>query len=1021
MTSVQPLIVGIGASAGGIPALEGFFRALEPDCGPDCGMAFVIVTHLSPDRKSLLQQIVLRYTKMPVLSAADGQRVEPEHVYVMPEGKFITIRDGILRLHPDDPANRERKPVDVFFGALGEDQGERAVGIVMSGGDSDGTLGVKIIKEHGGITIGQGRDGSAPVNASMPESARAAGGIDFVDSVERMPARLLQIRRGLDTPKPFEIETTRQVQEEIAQILRSRTGRDFSGYKSKTFMRRVARRMKVVQIAEPQDYLQRLREDANEVSDLFRDLLINVTGFFRDPEAFDALRDQVLGPLFDGRGADETIRIWVPGCATGEEVYSLGILLQETIDDLAHPPRVQIFATDIDEEALGVARAGRYPEPLLSGVGPERRKRFFHSDGAALVICKEVRDMCIFSPHSVIGDPPFSRMDLVSCRNLLIYMGSALQDQVIPTFHYALKPGGYLFLGSAEGVSRHAHLFGAVDMKNRIFQSRGHDAMPRRLPMSVDGLALKHYSSIGTRRTASSSDRPLRKLVEAQVLERHAPAHVVVTAEGEITFHSSNTGRYLEAPRGAPNRDLIDTARRELRIDLRAALRQAQKSLRPATRQVMMLENEGHDGFLVEIVVEPLESSLSNEPLFLVLFKYLSEAQPLLEQIEAAAPDEGQEAVERELRELRERLQSTIEEYETALEELKSSIEELVSVNEEAQSTNEELEASKEEMRSLNEELTTINAELTTSVEELDRANSDLQNLYAATEIATIFMDGQLVIRNFTPAASAFFNLRASDVGRPLTDLAGRLAFPELEARVREVFGTGEGYEHRLSPPDGDQHYLMRLMPYRDHSEGIGGVVVTIVEVSFLAHAERQQKMLLVELNDRIRTILTAAIDMARNTGQGAGSLDEFSDRLVGRLHGMAQAYELLIETEWTTVPIDALVRTGLCGIDPARVEMSGEKIRLRPRQALQLGLILNELGLEAGRGGLREGEALVIAWRLEEGWMILDWQQRGGLAAGMTHRIEALTTRITALGGLGEIKDTADGPLFKLRLPLET
>lgn len=1019
MTALQPLVVGIGASAGGIPALEGFFRSLDDECG----MAFVIVTHLSPDRKSMLDRIVARYTRMPVLTATDGLRVEPEHVYVMPEGRFMTIRDGALWLHEDDPVRRERKPVDVFFAALAEDQGDHAVGIVLSGGDSDGTLGVRFIKEHGGVTLAQGRDGSAPANPEMPENARASGGIDFFEPVEQMPARLMQIRRDAVTPAPLdhEQEASAQVQQEIAKILRSRTGRDFSGYKAKTFLRRVARRMKVVGCATPETYLQRLHDEPGETAELFRDLLINVTGFFRDAEAFEALRTQVIARLLDGRGADEAIRIWVPGCATGEEVYSLGILLHEALNDIAHPPRVQLFATDIDEDALTVARAGRFPAQLLTGVSPERRQRFFRKDGAAFVICKEVRDMCIFSPHSVIGDPPFSRMDLVSCRNLLIYMDAGLQDQVIPTFHYALKPGGYLFLGSAEGVSRHAHLFGPIDKRSRIFQSRGHDGAPRRLPMSVEGMALNHTASPHSRRIIATADRPLRKLVEAQVLDRHAPAHVVVTTEGEITFYSSNTGRYLEAPRGAPNRDLIDMARRELRIDLRAALRQSQKTLRPAMRQVLMLENEGHDGFLVEIVVEPLETSLSSEPLFLVLFKYLSEAQPLLEQIEEAAPDEAQEAVERELRELRERLQSIIEEYETALEELKSSNEELVSVNEEAQSTNEELEASKEEMQSLNEELTTINGELSSSVEELDRANSDLQNLYAATQVATIFMDGKLVIRNFTPAASAFFNLRDSDVGRPLTDLASHLDFPGLEARVREVFQTGEGFEQRLSAQRNDQSYLVRLMPYRDHGEGIGGVVVTIVDVSTLAMAERLQRKLFTELNDRVRDLLAAAIDMTGGARHGAASLDAFADDLTKRLHGMARTCELLIETGWTTVPIDALVKTGLVEIDPARVEMTGEEIRLRPRQALQLGLILNELAFEAGRGGVREGEAPVIAWRLEEGWMTLEWQERGGSSTGMARRIEALATRIIALGGLGEIRDTAEGPLFALRLPLET
>ncbi|WP_341212986.1 chemotaxis protein CheB [uncultured Limimaricola sp.] len=835
MTTDDFLVVGLGASAGGIPALEGFFKALPADCG----MAIVIVTHLNPDRRSLLHEIIGHYTELPVHVATDGQELSPDNVYVMPEGRVLTVEAGRLRLRPDDPLHRERKPIDAFFASLARDRGEAAVGIVLSGGDSDGTLGVRAIKQGGGMTLAQAHDGSNPRNPEMPDNAVASGLVDFVEPVEQMPARLAQIAQGLALPADALADSAQALrfQTEISELLRAQTGHDFAGYKNKTFMRRVTRRMKVVETTDVEAYLDLLQRNPNEAQALFQDLLINVTSFLRDPEAFEALRTQVLPALFEGRGAGDTIRLWVPGCATGEEVYSLGILLREHMDAMTQRPRVQIFATDIDEQALMVARAGRYPAALLERLSPERRRRFFRADGACEVISKEVREMCIFSPHSVTGDPPFSRMDLVSCRNLLIYMGTALQDQVIPTFHYALRPGGYLFLGTSEGVSRHAHLFGAIDKKRRIFQSRGHGSVPRRLPMAVEGTATRTRVRAEERRGLDAGGRHLRQVVEAQVLERHAPAHVAITAEGEIVFFSNNTGSYLEAPRGAPSHQILELARRELRIDLRAALRQVFESRRPATRQVLVMDRDGHDGMVVELRVEPLDVPDWSEQMYLVLFKDLTEAQPLLDQIQAAAPDDGRDAVEREMRDLRERLQSTIEEYETALEELKSSNEELVSVNEEAQSANEELEASKEEMQSLNEELTTINAELTVSVEDLDRANADLQNLYAATEIATIFLDGALVIRNYTPAASAFFSLRDTDIGRPLTELASRLHNPDLEAQVRAVFDTGTGSEYRVTTGEDDKHYLIRLAPYRDGNHAIGGVVVTIVDITNIARS----------------------------------------------------------------------------------------------------------------------------------------------------------------------------------------
>ncbi|PBB17428.1 CheR family methyltransferase [Mesorhizobium sp. WSM4313] len=987
MTSQTPLIVGIGASAGGIPALEGFFRELPNDSG----MAFIIVTHLSPERRSLLHEVIGRYTAISVLVAEEGAELRANTVHVMPEGKILTVRDGRLRLTDDDPVHRERKPIDILFASLAKDQGENAVGIVLSGGDSDGTLGVKAIKESGGITMAQAHDGSGPRNPEMPASAMASGLIDFAEPVEHMAERLLQIRESLSAldglinhEQDRQRDQVQRVQKEISTLLRSHTGHDFSGYKPRTFMRRVARRMKVVHLQTLEAYLQRLHDDPSEVLALFRDLLINVTNFFRDNDAFSALKEQVLPRLFEGRGADETIRLWVPGCATGEEVYSLGILMREQMEGLEITPRVQIFATDIDEEALSVARAGRYPPALLADVNAERLKRFFRRDGVSYVVSKDVREICIFSPHNVISDPPFSRMDLVSCRNLLIYLGGELQSQVIPTFHYALKPGGYLFLGTSEGVARHADLFAPLDKQNRIFQARDHGGVSRlrRLPMAVDHSGLRRRGVTSDRDQFDANGVQLRQRAELQVLERHAPAHVVITHDGEILHYSSNTDRFLGMPRGAPNRHLFDLARRELRADLRAALRQAMETGRSASRQVLMLDENGEDGNITNLTIEPLDGPKGRESLYLVLFTPVGHwRRPSTVEGAERQAEEAEAMAEGELRELRERLQSTIEEYETALEELKSSNEELVSVNEEAQSTNEELEASKEEMQSLNEELTTINAELASSVEDLDRANADLRNLYAATQIATVFLDGNLVIRNFTPAAADFFGLRQADIGRPLTELAGALQYPDLETQVREVFRSGEGIERQLSTEDGGTHYLVRLAPYRNQDEEVGGVVITIVDVASLVRAEQQQKVLISELNHRVKNMLAVVISIAKSTRKTAPSLEHFSENLIGRLHAMARAYSLLSEADWTKVSIRDLVRAEAETFGVERLELEGAEVALAPQHALSLGMVIHEIATNAAKyGALSNGTGAVsVNWKHEHGRIRLQWIEKGG------------------------------------------
>ncbi|MER9326864.1 PAS domain-containing protein [Mesorhizobium sp. M0152] len=965
--------------------MEGLFKGVTGQPG----MAFVIITHLSPKRESLLHEVVRRYTAMPVAVIEDGMTVQPNHVYVMPQNVVLTIDRGVLHLRRPNGFSQERKPIDIFFSALAEDQGEYAVGVILSGGDSDGTLGAKAIKERGGLTVAQMSDGYGPRNPDMPQSAISSGLVDIAVPAEEIGAKLDAFARSFDTLNGLadddsdETAELNKVRDEIYGILRSRSGHDFSGYKTRTFLRRIKRRMQIAQLQSISVYIKWLKEDPREVMNLLRDLLINVTNFFRDPEAFAVLENLIVPQLFEGKDASDAVRVWVPGCATGEEVFSIGMLLREHMEKLPAAPRVQIFATDIDEPALAVARAARYPEALLKGLSPERRERFFNNDGESYVLSNEIRELCIFSPHSVIRDPPFSRMDLVSCRNLLIYFGTGIQNRVIPVFHYALKPGGYLFLGTSESVGQHDDLFATVDKKHRIFQAREHASPHVRLPVLIgDGRsgAFPHEST-GARKGAPGY--PLRQAVEAQVLERFAPPHVLVNGDGDVVYYSARTGRYLEAPQGIPSRQLLTMARRGLRLDLRAALREATTTRRTVVRENLTVEEDGERVQPIKLTIEPLAERDNGEPLYLVLFEPSGPVQARSGMDGESRESDSTADLERELRDTRERLQSTIEEYETALEEVKSSNEELVSVNEEAQSTNEELEASKEEMQSLNEELNTINAELTSKIEELDHANSDLRNLFESTEIATIFLDRNLVVRTFTPAASSFFSLRPSDVGRPLTDLSSQLDYPQLKPHIDKVFETGETLNHHLARDTKGRFHMVHINPYRDKSNRIQGVVVTLVDVTVLAQAEEHQQVLISELNHRVKNMLAVIVSIANRTRESSETKEEFAQALIGRLHAMSRAYGLLSRERWKEASVKKLLHQEIepFGID--RFELEGEEVKLGPQQGLSLSMAIHELATNAAKYGAlsKPRGKVVVKWSSDDDVFTLAWREKDGPA----------------------------------------
>ena len=969
-------IVGIGASAGGVEALEQFFKSAPAENG----LAFVVVTHLPPDRESMLSEILGRATRMPVVDARDGATVEAEHVYVLPSSAILTIRDGRLRLRRTGSADRERAPIDVFFNSLAEDQGEHAIGIVLSGGGHDGTLGLKAIKEHGGLTIAQGSNVTRPRFAEMPSSAVAAGIVDLELPVENIPERIIAYVRNWGA---FDTERPRDALTNIYAVLRTRTGHDFREYKERTFQRRVQRRMQVVQTTRLEDYAERLQKEPEEVNALFRDLLIGVTDFFRDATAFQALETLVIPKLFEDKSADDEVRVWVAGCATGEEAYSIAILLREHLEKVSSPPKVQIFATDIDEAGMGVARAARYPASVVKEVSPERLRRFFVHETGTYRVVKELRDMCIFSAHSVIRDPPFSRLDLISCRNLLIYLKPELQGQIIPLFHYSLRPSGFLFLGSSENVSRHNELFVSLDRKNRVFRRR--DLVAR------STLPLQQFLPQSRREAARSEENPnglvqrsdmLRRVANI-IVEHFAPTYVIVDEAGQTLFFSPGTGKYLQPAAGPPTRDVVAMARPGLRTDLRTALHRAKETGKRVVRDRITVQMNGGIQ-MVSVTVEPINEG--KEIAYGIVF---TDRDPIrgVDELPSAERPDGQDTtvqqIEKELQETKERLQSTIEELETANEEFRSSNEELLSVNEELQSTNEELETSKEELQSVNEELQTVNNELSSKIDELDRANSDLNNLFQSTKIATIFLDQNLVIRSFTPAVTVLFNLIPGDRGRPLTDIVSRINYPDLENDVRRVSAGGEMVERSVSLTGGKGHHLARILPYRAANNKIDGVSLTFVDITNIVAAEEQQRVLAAELSHRVKNTLSVVSSIAERTLPD----DEIKKDLIGRLHALGHTHDVLSQGGWTEASLRDLILAELSPhvtSDSSNLRVSGPPVMLKPQAALFLTLAIHELSTNAAKYG-----ALSIAeGRVDVSWTItgdgvprldLSWKEEGG------------------------------------------
>jgi len=852
-------IVGIGASAGGLAAFQAFFSGMPADSHP--GMAFVLVQHLAPDHKSILSELIQHHTPLQVFEVTDGMTVQPNCVYIIPPNRDMAFLNGALHLLEPTAPHGHRLPIDFFFRSLAQDQHERAICIVLTGAGSDGTLGVRAIKGEGGMVMAQHLD-SAEYDG-MPRSAIATGLVDYALSPAEMPAQLLAYTTYAFGKSPWLAAAlapkTENALQKIFVLVRAQTGHDFSQYKPSTLHRRIERRMAVHQIEAIDSYVKYLQQTPAEVEALFHDLLIGVTQFFRDPDAFQALERDIIPRLFAGKPAGAVIRVWSAGCSTGEEAYSIAILLLEYMQALKQNYTVQIFATDIDSQAIAKARTGRYPASIASDLSAQRLADFFtvEADGIAYRIHKGLRDMLVFSEQDVIKDPPFSKLDLISCRNLLIYMGSELQHKLLALFHYALNPGGLLFLGTSESVGEFGDLFGVLDRKSKFYLRKEDRHGAQRttmgrllLPMAARDAAQPWV----VRKTALPAKPPLRELIEQALLQQLEPVGALVNGQGDILYLHGRSGLYLEpAPGEAGINNILKMAREGLRRDLTIALHKAVRTGEIVQCPGLHVKTNAH--FTpVNLSICPLatapppavaSAALSEVPLFLVI---LAEAQIGLEPAQQVAlsviagvenPDDTADhsdpriaALRQELRAKEEYLQTTNEELETANENLKSSNEEMQSVNEELQSANEELETSREELQSVNEELITVNAELQTKVTDLSRANNDMNNLLAGSGVGTVFVDHQLRILRFTPEARAIINLIPGDEGRPVAHIVSNLVgYDHLVADVKVVLDSLIQKEVDVQTTAG-KWYTMRILPYRTLDNVIEGAVITFVDIT---------------------------------------------------------------------------------------------------------------------------------------------------------------------------------------------
>ncbi|WP_244511164.1 chemotaxis protein CheB [Magnetospirillum fulvum] len=827
-------IVGIGASAGGLEALERFLLPIPSGCG----LAFVVIQHLDPDQSSAIVSLLQRVTSMEVAEAEDGKTVRPNAVYVIPRNRDLSIREGRLWLLPTAMPHAPRRPVDHFFSALAEDQREFAIGVVLSGMGADGTLGLGAIKASGGLTLAQ-----SPEEAgfdSMPKSAIEAGFVDIVAPASALITEILDCRRrpvsGLDE------EQSRSALNTIIALLNERSRHDFTLYKTTTLFRRIERRVALHRLDSLPDYVRYLHENPREIDLLFRELLIGVTNFFRDPAVWDAVKAQILVPLVTSHPLGRPIRAWVPACSTGEEAYSLAIVFREILDEIVPPARsvLQIYATDLNAEAITQARQGVFPANIAEDVSPERLNRFFSIDARGYRIAKDIRDMVTFAEQNIISDPPFTKLDILSCRNLLIYFGPDLQKSLLPLFHFALNPDGALILGSAEAIGDFTRLFSPINQKARLFRRINHPVLRSaiRFPgKAVPMLSSQHDASIGER-----GGETLQGMMERILLSRFCPAAVLVDSDGEILYFSGRTGRYLEPAAGKANLNLHVMARDGIRLPLISAIKRALRQDEAVVLPGLTFMTEGGMK-AVTVTVQKMNRPESTFDLALVVFSDVECVSVPHNISRKAARSRVHDAMSDELAHTRAELDVTRAEMQASLEELKSANEEQQATNEELQSANEELITSKEEMQSMNEELHSVNAEMQSKVENLVCVNNDMSNLLNSTEIAMVFLDGEMRIRRFTPYANQLFKLIDSDSGRPLSDIVTDLRYPTLTDDAREVLRTLIFIEKQV-PTQNGRWVKVRTIPYRTQDNVIDGVAITFIDVTEIKELQDELKRL---------------------------------------------------------------------------------------------------------------------------------------------------------------------------------
>ncbi len=829
-------IIGIGSSAGGLEALESFLSNV-PECS---GLAFVIVQHLDPTRKGIMVELLQRRTTMEVFQVKDGMPIKPDSVYVIPPNKDLSILHGLLYLIDPVQPRGLRLPIDFFFRSMAQDLGENSIGVILSGMGSDGTLGFRAIKEQAGVTFVQ-LPSSAKFD-SMPLSAINAGLADVIAPVEDIPAKILSYVQHTPLIVAPGLPIEGKIQSGIDKILillRAQTGHDFSLYKKTTINRRIERRMSIHQIERIESYVRLLQENPQEGELLFRELLIGVTSFFRNPSAWEQLKTEVLPELLKSSESTRALRAWVPACSTGEEAYSLAILFKEALQELNNHNfpiaiSLQIFASDLDQNAITIAREGVYPANISADILPQRLETFFTKIERGYQVEKSIRDMVIFAPQNLIMDPPFTKLDLICCRNLLIYLEQELQKKLVPLFHYSLNPNGFLFLGSAETIGGLENLFKPLAGKSRLYQRLESGLVPARVEFPS-----AFFSYQKPRKNIDKLPVNVQALAEKMLLQNYAPAAILTNNKGDILYVNGRTGKYLEPAAGKANWNIFAMIREGMRYKINAGFNKAQKEQGPIKIKNAEVENNGGK-FLVDITIQPILSPESLGGMFMIIFNDVDLPAEFI------MPDSTQSDTvhhelfmdqERELKHAREELRAMRVEMQTTQEELISTNEELMSTNEELQSTNEELTTSKEEMQSMNEELQTINQELQAKVSDITIVNNDMKNLLDSTDIATLFLDNQLCVRRFTSETSKITHLIPGDIGRPITDIASSLLYPQLADDAREVLRTLIMVEKHI-PTNGGAWFSARILPYRTHDNIIDGVVITFMDITDLKKLE---------------------------------------------------------------------------------------------------------------------------------------------------------------------------------------